>query len=76
MLVICSVLGLESGVQETVEGVGTLAKGADDGFFMAAAPPVRLYVPESRRLYVPESRESWNPRLCSVVDMEESSLFF
>ena len=75
MLVICSVLCTESGVQETVEGVGTLAKGADDGFFRAASP-VRLYVPESRRLYVPESREPWNPRLCFVFDAEESGLFF
>ena len=68
MLVICLVLCTESGVQETVEGVGTLAKGADDGFFRARDSPVRLYVPESR--------EPWNPRLCFVFDAEESGLFF
>ena len=64
LLVFCSVLCSESRVQETVEGIVTVAKGADDGCFgRAAAPiPVRLYVPESRRLYVPESWESWNPR--------------
>ena len=72
-LVLCS----ESRVQETVEGIVTVAKGADEVCFgRAAAVPVRLYVPESRRLYVPESREPWNPRLCFVFDAEESCMFF
>ena len=74
---ICLVLCTESGVQQTIKGIVTVPKGADEVCFdRAPAVPVRLYFPESHRLYVPESREPWNPRLCSVVDAEESGLSF